>query len=183
MAVESVKVPLGSQMPDFKLMDSFGRMYDSEELFGSSGLVVIFTCNHCPYAQAIWPRAIELYNKVKDRGINFVAINPNAANPNYPEDSVEKMKEYVDKLGIPFPYLVDETQEVAKRFNAQCTPDIYLYNSDKKLVYHGRFDDNWKDSTAVKSKDLENAIMDLLEGKEVSNNQYPSIGCSIKWVK
>ena len=182
MAVESVKVPLYSEIPSFKLKDAYGKEYSSDELFGSKGLVVIFTCNHCPYAQAIWPRTIELYHKVKDKGINFVAINPNAANPNYPEDSVEKMKEYIQKWNIPFVYLVDETQEVARRFQAQCTPDIYLYNSEKKLVYHGRFDDNWKDYQNVKSKDLENAINNLLEGKLIDENQYPSIGCSIKWI-
>ncbi len=181
MAAESVKVPLNTEIPYFKLKDPFGREYSVDELFGSKGLVVIFTCNHCPYAQAIWPRSIELYHKVKDKGINFVAINPNAANPNYPEDSVEKMKEYIEKLKIPFPYLVDETQEVAKKFNAQCTPDIYLYDSNKKLYYHGRFDDNWKDKDAVKSKDLEREIMHLLEGKEPCQEWYPSIGCSIKW--
>lgn len=182
MAVESARVPLFTEIPHFKLKDPYGKEYSSDELFGSKGLVVIFTCNHCPYAQAIWPRSIELYHKVKDKGINFVAINPNAANSDYPEDSIENMKEYIKKLNIPFPYLVDETQEVAKKFKAKCTPDIYLYNSEKKLVYHGRFDDNWKDPQAVKSRDLENAIMNLIEGKPIDEKQYPSVGCSIKWV-
>jgi len=182
MAVESVKVPLNTDIPHFSLKDAYGKEYNVNDLFGPNGLVVIFTCNHCPYAQAVWPRTIALYHQVKDKGINFVAINPNAANPNYPEDSVEKMKEYIEKWQIPFPYLVDEKQEVAKQFKAQCTPDIYLYNSQKKLVYHGRFDDNWKDPSLVKSKDLENAILNLLEGKEIDPNQYPSVGCSIKWI-
>jgi len=182
MAVESLKLPLNTEIPHFVLKDPYGKEYSVDDLFGSKGLVVIFTCNHCPYAQAVWPRTIELYHKVKDKGINFVAINPNAPNKNYPEDSVEKMKEYINLLNIPFPYLVDETQEVAKKFKAQCTPDIYLYNEQRKLVYHGRFDDNWKDPSQVKSKDLEKAIFNLLEGKEIDPNQWPSIGCSIKWV-
>lgn len=182
MAAQSVKIPLNTEIPSFELQDCFGKTYSSNEIFGENGLVVIFTCNHCPYAQAIWPRSIELYPKFKDRGINFVAINPNAANPNYPEDSVEKMKEFVEKNKVPFPYLVDMTQQVAKKFNAQCTPDIYLYDKNKKLVYHGRFDDNWKDPLNVKEKDLEKAINNLLEGKPIDQNQYPSIGCSIKWV-
>ncbi|MCS7165126.1 MAG: thioredoxin family protein [Candidatus Calescibacterium sp.] len=183
MAVESIKIPLGTEAPYFELKDPYGKVYKLDELFGSKGLVIIFTCNHCPYAQAIWPRSIELYQKVKDKGINFVAINPNVANPAYPEDSIEKMKEYIQKLNIPFPYLIDETQEVARKYNAQCTPDIYLYNAERKLVYHGRFDDNWKDPNKVKSKDLEEAILNLIEGREINPEQYPSIGCSIKWVK
>ncbi|MEN3014943.1 MAG: thioredoxin family protein [bacterium] len=181
MAAESVKIPLGTSLPSFNLSDPYGKYYTEKDLMGQKGLVVIFTCNHCPYAQAVWPRTIELYHKVKDKGVNFVAINPNAPNPNYPEDSPEKMKEYIQKLNIPFPYLVDSTQEVARKFNAQCTPDIYLYNAQGQLVYHGRFDDNWKDPQKVTKKDLEEAINNLIEGRPINSEQYPSIGCSIKW--
>jgi peroxiredoxin len=182
MAVESIKLPIFSDLPYFKLKDPYLKEYDINDLVGENGVVIIFTCNHCPYAQAIWPRSIELYNKVKLLGVNFVAINPNASNPNYPEDSVENMKEYIKKLNIPFLYLVDETQEVAKKFNAQCTPDIYFYNNEKKLVYHGRFDDNWKDINKVTKRDLEEAILKWINNKEILEPQYPSIGCSIKWV-
>jgi len=176
----SVDVPLGTRMPDFELKDPFGNVYKSDDLYGDKGLLVVFTCNHCPYAIAVWPRLIRLSKYAKELGINTVAINPNI-HPNYPEDAPEKMIEKIKEWGIPFPYLIDETQEVAKAFKAQCTPDIYLFDKDHKLVYHGRIDDNWQDESKVTKEELKEAITNLAEGKQINPVQYPSMGCSIKW--
>jgi peroxiredoxin len=176
----SVDIPLGSRMPDFELKDPFDKVYKSDDLYGDKGLLVVFTCNHCPYAIAVWPRLIRLSHYAKNLGINTVAINPNI-HPNYPEDAPEKMIEKIKEWNIPFPYLIDETQEVARAFKAQCTPDIYLFDKDHKLVYHGRIDDNWQDETKVTREELKQAITNLAEGKPIDPVQYPSMGCSVKW--
>jgi len=176
----SVDIPLGTIMPDFELKDPFGNVYKSDKLYGEKGLLVVFTCNHCPYAIAVWPRLIRLSKYAKELGINTVAINPNI-HPNYPEDAPEKMIEKIKEWEIPFPYLIDETQKVAKAFKAQCTPDIYLFDKDHKLVYHGRIDDNWQDESKVTKEELKEAITNLAERKPINPVQYPSMGCSIKW--
>ena len=180
--LESLDIPLGTKMPDFELKDPFGKLYKSNDLYGEKGLLVIFTCNHCPYAIAVWPRVVKLAKYARKLGINTVAINPNAPNPAYPEDSAEKMKDKIKELGIDFPYLVDETQKVAKKFKAQCTPDIYLFNKNHELVYHGRVDDNWQDENKVTKEELKEAIEKLSKGEKIPEKQYPSIGCSIKWL-
>ncbi len=179
--LESVKIPLGSEMPEFELKDPAGKVYRSHELFGERGLLVAFTCNHCPYAQAVWPRFIRLAQYAKGAKINTVAINPNI-NPDYPDDSPEKMTEAAQQLGIDFPYLVDADQKTARAFKAQCTPDIYLFGPDRKLVYHGRIDDNWKDESQVTREELKEAINQHASGLPVDAHQMPSMGCSIKWV-
>lgn len=178
--VESVKIQLGTLMPKFELKDPFGKNYRSDELYGKKGLLVAFTCNHCPYAQAVWPRLVCLAGDAKGLGVNTVGVNPNI-HPDYPEDASDKMKEKIKEWEIAFPYLVDDTQKVADAFKAQCTPDLYLYNAAHELVYHGRLDDNWKDETNVNRQELKEAIESLASGKPVSSDQYPSMGCSIKW--
>lgn len=178
--VESLKIELGKTMPVFELRDPYGKVFKSDQVYGSKGLLVAFTCNHCPYAQAIWPRFIQLAKDAIKLGVNTVGINPNI-HPDYPEDSPERMKEKIKELGIQFPYLVDETQEVARAFQAQCTPDLYLFDSAYKLVYHGRLDDNWKEESKVKRRELKEAIESLTSGKPISKTQFPSMGCSIKW--
>ena len=137
-------------------------------------------CNHCPYVQAIWDRLVKLQEKHKVSGVQFIGINPNF-HPDYPEDSMEKMKEYYEKYRMNFPYLQDKTQEVAKKFKAQCTPDIYVYDENRELAYHGRVDDNWKDESSVTKNELDDALMKLVDGEHLSEGQNPSIGCSIKW--
>ncbi|PIQ84990.1 MAG: thioredoxin family protein [Candidatus Omnitrophica bacterium CG11_big_fil_rev_8_21_14_0_20_45_26] len=178
--VESVTVPLNSKMPAFSLTDPSGQSYDSKTLTGPKGLLIAFTCNHCPYAIAVWPRLIHLAAEAKEKGVNTVAINPNI-HPDYPEDAPSQMISEIKKRGISFPYLIDETQATAKLFNAQCTPDLYLYDTRQKLVYHGRFDDNWQDESKVKKQDLKDAIQNLAAGKPIAGKQFPSMGCSIKW--
>ena len=179
--LESTIVPLGSKMPEFELKDPFGKIYKGSGLNGEKGLLVVFTCNHCPYAKAVWPRLIRLAQYAQGLKINTVAINPNI-NPDYPDDSPENMKKKIKEWGIDFPYLVDETQKTAKAFRAQCTPDIYLYDSKKNLVYHGRIDDNWQNEAQVKREELKEAMANLAQAQPISQNQKPSLGCSIKWV-
>ena len=178
--VESIKIALGTAMPKFELKDPYDKIYKSDQIYGRKGLLVAFTCNHCPYAQAVWPRLIRLTKYAAGLGVNTVGINPNI-HPGYPEDAPERMKEKIKEWGISFPYLVDETQETARVFQAQCTPDLYLFDSSHRLVYHGRLDDNWKEEAKVKTQELKEAIENLVAGKPVSQKQYPSMGCSIKW--
>jgi peroxiredoxin len=178
--LESIVVPLGTKMPAFELKDPHGKSYRSGDLYNKKGLLLVFTCNHCPYAIAVWPRLLQLAKHAKTLGINTVGINPNI-HPNYPEDAPERMIMKIKEWGIDFPYLVDETQKVAEVFKAQCTPDIYLFNSNQELVYHGRIDDNWQDETKVTRTELKEAIENLTSGRPISKDQKPSMGCSIKW--
>ncbi len=178
--LESEKVPLGSLLPTFQLPDPNGIVYSSDTLSGSTGLLLVITCNHCPYAQAIWPRLIRFASEILSLGVKTVAINPNI-HPDYPDDSPEAMLLKIEEWGIPFPYLVDESQDVARNLKAMCTPDIYLYDSDRKLFYHGRMDDNWKNEKQISRKELEFAVHQLVKGNPPPINQLPSMGCSIKW--
>lgn len=143
-------------------------------------LVIAFICNHCPYAKAAIPRLIKLQEEYLDKGVMFVGINANDPKE-YPEDDMEHMTKYAQEWGMNFPYLVDETQEVAKTFGAVCTPDIFVYDRDRKLAYHGRIDDNWKEEDQVTTHDLRDALEALVVGGEVAAEQHPSMGCSIKW--
>ncbi|MDP8265376.1 MAG: thioredoxin family protein [Candidatus Aceula meridiana] len=180
--LSSLKIPLETTMPEFKLCDPKGNNYQGTKLFGEKGLLIVFTCNHCPYANAIWPRVINIAAESKALGINTIAINPNI-HPEYPDDAPEKMIEKIEELKIEFPYLVDKAQQVAKDFKAQCTPDIYLFDKDKKLTYHGRIDDNWQDETKVIRHELKEAVDAMAAGSQVEKRQTPSMGCSIKWLK
>lgn len=178
--VESVTVALGSEMPDFKLADPDGKVFEGRTLYGPKGLLVAFTCNHCPYAVAVWPRLVRLAAKAKALGVASLAVNPNI-HPGYPDDAPAKMKTKIKEWGIAFPYLVDQTQSAAKAFKAQCTPEFYLYGADRRLAYHGRLDDNWQTESAVTREELWEAVQALAAGKAASGSQKPSMGCSIKW--
>jgi len=167
-------------MPDFTLKDPDGNEHRLRDEMGEKGLLVAFTCNHCPYALAVWPRLIRHARTLREMGINTVAINPNI-HPDYPEDSVPEMKKKIKEWGIDFPYLVDETQEVARAFEAQCTPDLYLFDADGKLYYHGRIDDYWKDESKVTRQELLPAAEAMVRGDPPPQPQHPTIGCSIKW--
>ncbi len=173
--LRSVSVPLGSSLPDFTLKNTDGKMYTLKNFAHAKVLVIVFTCNHCPYARSLEKRLLEFHKKYAKQDVRLVLINANDAE-NYPDDSFENMQ----KKKYPFPYLYDETQHVARAFQAQCTPDMYVY-CEKKLAYHGRFDDNWQDEKAVTSHDLENAVEFLLKGQKPTPDQKPSMGCSIKW--
>ncbi|MEK7298756.1 MAG: thioredoxin family protein, partial [Candidatus Margulisiibacteriota bacterium] len=141
--VESLSLELGQQMPTFTLWDPDNRQVLAEDYAGSKGLLLVFTCNHCPYAQPIWNRLIDLANNIQPQGVGTIAINPNL-HPNYPDDSPSEMKKVIQARQLKFPYLVDAGQEVARAYQAQCTPDLYLLDKNFSLLYHGRFDDNWK---------------------------------------
>lgn len=179
--LESIIIPLGTSLPDFKLKNPSGEEFEGATLSGDKGLLIGFLCNHCPYAIAVWPRFVRLAQYAKGLGINAVAINSNI-NPDYPEDSPEEMIKKIREWNIDFPYLVDEGQNTARAFKAQCTPDIFLFNSEKKLVYHGRIDDNWQDEESATKEELKEAIDQCASGQEISKDQKPSLGCSIKWL-
>lgn len=183
--LESINVALGTPAYDFALtgIDEIGisgKNYSLKDFADRKILVIIFMCNHCPYVKAVWSRLVALQALFKDRGVQFVGINPNK-NPDYTEETLEHMAEYFQRYQMNFPYLIDETQEVAKAYKAQCTPDIYVYNDERKLAYHGRIDDNWKELEKVTKQELAQALEALLHGEKPSANQNPSIGCSIKW--
>lgn len=178
--VHSVDLPLGSLMPAFCLSDPVGKEFTSSALLAGKGLLVVFICNHCPYAKAQWPRLICLAEEFVGRGINTVAINSNI-HPDYPDDAPQRMIELAAEIGIFFPYLVDDDQQVAREFRAQCTPDPYLFDGQRRLFYHGRIDDNWKDEGAVSRQELREAMMALVAGDDPPTEQRPSMGCSIKW--
>ena len=178
----SEKLPLSWQAKDFQLKGTDDKKYSLNDFRGKKGLLIVFTCNHCPYAEAAWPLLIKLHNKYGD-GIAFVAVNPNDENM-YPEDSFENMKAKVEKLGLTFPYLHDQEQGVARNYKAQCTPDPYLFKSENgkwKLYYHGRINDNWQEEERVEEESLKNALEALLKNQNSSEEQPPSMGCSIKW--
>ena len=179
--LESLNLPMGTGVSDFSLPGCDGKKYSLSSFKNSKVLVVVFMCNHCPYVQAVWKRLVDLQTKYVDRGAQFVGINPNK-NPEYAEETLEKMAEYSRKYNMNFPYLMDESQEVAKEYKAQCTPDIYVYDAERKLVYHGRIDDNRRDETKIIKRELDEAIATILKGEKPSGEQqYPSMGCSIKW--
>ncbi len=181
MAVAYSKgMPLNTQAPGFSLPATDGGVYSLESFAGASILVVVFTCNHCPYAVASEDILIDLQNRYSPRGVQFVAINPNDAGA-YPEDSFENMKLRSAEKGLPYPYLFDETQEIARLYDAACTPDIFVFDSLRRLRYNGRINDNWQHPERVVSRDLERALEDILAGNDVSFEAVPSMGCSIKW--
>ncbi len=178
--MESVDIPLGTRLPKFVLRDPFGVIQVSDYAIGKNGLLVVFTCNHCPYAKAVWPRLIRLGQWAHSHGINVLTVNPNIT-PDYPDDAPEVMLQRIKEWNIPFPYLIDDTQNVAREFKAQCTPDPYLFDGSGRLVYHGRIDDNWQDESKVKKEELRDAMQALVDGKQITGIQHPSMGCSIKW--
>lgn len=179
--LESLKLKLGTPVFDFNLKGIDDKMHSPADFKNAKVLIVAFICNHCPYAQAVWPRLVELQKKYQDRQVQFIGINPNVDNPDYPDEVFDKMPEYARRFKMNFPYLADPTQEVAKNYKAQCTPDIYVYDQHRQLAYHGRVDDNWKEPLKVTKHELDEAIDSLLNGNELSSDQHPSIGCSIKW--
>jgi peroxiredoxin len=179
MAVSSGPSRLGSPCPDFQLPATDGNVYTRDDFAGAPVLVVMFICNHCPYVKAVEDRLVGLAREYT-RGVQFVAICSNDA-VSYPEDAFDKLKERWLLKVYGFPYLYDESQSVAHAFDAVCTPDIFVYDRDRRLAYHGRIDDSWKDPAKVTRRDLADAIEALLAGQRPSPDQIPSLGCSIKW--
>ncbi len=181
---ESNMLPLGTKAPDFRLPDTVsGKELTFADVRGERGTVVMFICNHCPYVKHVNHELVRLANDYLPKGIGFVAISSNDVE-NYPDDSPDKMRAQALELGYPFPYLYDETQEVARAYDAACTPDFYLFDANDRLVYRGRLDDSRPGSEVpVTGKDLRTALDALLAGRSVPEPQYPSMGCNIKWKK
>jgi peroxiredoxin len=174
------KLKMDSLIPGFSLMGVDDKTYSLNDFSDKKILVVIFSCNHCPYVQAYEDRIMELQNEFEKDGVQIVAINSND-DVKYPDDSFDEMKKRAAARRFNFPYLRDETQEVAKAFGATHTPQIFLFDSDRKLKYEGKIDDNWQEPDKVKSKYLRDAILEVLVEKEVSVPETFSIGCTIKW--
>ncbi len=177
----STMLPLGTKAPDFALPDTNGKIVRLDDFDGAKALLVIFLCNHCPYVKHIAEPLTRITKEYMDRGVAVVGINANDVTA-YPEDSPEKMREEVVLRGYSFPYLYDETQEVAKAYRAACTPDFFLFDADRKLVYRGQLDDSRpSNGLPVTGKDLTAAVDALLTGKPIPADQKPSLGCNIKW--
>jgi peroxiredoxin len=177
----STMLPLGTAAPDFKLPDTTGKTVTLAELRGKPALLVVFMCNHCPYVKHLRAGLAQLARDYQPRGVAIVGINSNDV-ANYPEDNPARMKEEVKSAGYLFPYLYDEAQVVAKAYRAACTPDLYLFDKNQKLVYRGQFDDSRPgNGIPVTGKDLRAALDAVLAGKPVPPEQKPSIGCNIKW--
>ena len=181
-ATLSKMVDLGTPAPDFNLKDAISGEYVTLNGMKSEiATVIMFICNHCPYVKHIYHDLSDLAKEYIPKGISFAAINSNNYLA-YPDDSPEKMKDLAIELGFTFPYLVDESQDVAKSYQATCTPDFFVYDKNLKLVYRGQFDDSRPgNGKPVTGKDLRNALESLLNGGEVNKEQIPSIGCNIKW--
>ena len=173
-------LPLGTAAPDFKLPDTNGKMVSLSDFRGKP-VLVMFICNHCPFVKHIRAELAKLGPDYQPRGVGIVAINSNDV-ANYPDDSPAKMKEEAKSAGYTFPYLYDESQSVAKTYHAACTPDFYLFDTEHRLIYRGQLDDSRpSNALPVTGKDLRAALDAVLSGKEVPQNQKPSIGCNIKW--
>lgn len=181
-ATETIQIPLGFPAPDFSLPDTVsGRQVTLADIKGTKATVVMFICNHCPYVKHINAALVQLANEYIPKGVAFVAISSNDVD-RYPQDGPELMKEHALQEGYPFPYLYDETQEVAKAYFAACTPDFNVFDAELKCVYRGQFDASRpKNDLPVTGKDLRVALEALLAGQPVSEQQIPSIGCNIKW--
>lgn len=178
----STMIPLGTKAPNFTLPDVVsGKEMSLQEVSGEKGTLIMFICNHCPFVIHYNEKLVEMANEYQHKGIKFVAISSNDV-ANYPQDSPEKMKLVAEKEGYGFPYLYDESQQVAKAYQAECTPDFFLFNSELKCVYRGQLDGSSpRNGKPITGKNLSDALDSLLSGKHISENQQPSIGCNIKW--
>lgn len=174
--------PLGTSVSDFRLKDTNSNFYYSfEDLKGSKGTLVLFICNHCPYVIHALPEILKVVNDYRVQGIGIIAISSNDAEK-HPQDGPEMMAEFAFKNSFDFPYLYDESQEVAKAFDAACTPDFYLFDSQEKLFYRGQLDDSRPgNKITLSGSDLRNAIDALIYNRSFSEIQKPSLGCNIKW--
>ena len=175
-------IPLGAKAPEFTLNDTVsGDDLSLLNCKGDLGTVIFFICNHCPFVIHVNDELVRIANQYSDRSISFVAISSNDVQ-HYPADAPHLMQKKADDLNYPFPYLYDETQKVAKAYDAACTPDIYVFDGNLRLVYRGQLDDSRPDNgIPVTGRDLRHALDCLLETKENTQIQKPSIGCNIKW--
>jgi thiol-disulfide isomerase/thioredoxin len=175
-------MPLGTKAPGFKLSSPVtGKVLSLDELKSGKATVIMFICNHCPYVKHVQKELVDLANDYMPKGVSFIAINSNDVEK-YPDDSPANMKIVAERLGYPFPYLFDETQETAREYGAACTPDFFIFDSALGCVYRGQLDDSRPgNGKPVTGADLRKALDRILGGEPVSENQTPSIGCNIKW--
>ncbi len=177
----STMLPLGTAAPDFSLPDAGGQTVSLSDFADAPVLLVIFMCNHCPFVKHVAAGLAELAREYRQRGVAVVGINSNDV-ANFPDDAPAKMAEEVEHRGYTFPYLYDETQEVAKAYRAACTPDFYVFDKDRRLVYRGQMDSSRPGSgIKVTGEDLRGALDAALAGRPVPEEQRASIGCNIKW--
>ena len=181
---ESNMLDLGLKAPDFNLPDTVsGKNLNLSAVKGEKGTVVMFLCNHCPYVIYVNPEINRIVADYKGQGIGFVGISSNDV-VNYPQDGPVEMTRHAAETGYDFPYLYDESQDVAKAYDAACTPDFYLFDADLTLVYRGRIDDSRPgNDTPLSGADLRAALDAVIQGQPISDIQYPSGGCNIKWKK
>jgi peroxiredoxin len=180
--VATNNLKINSSAPDFNLPGVDGKKYSLDSFKNKHALIVIFSCNHCPYVQAYEGRMKQIQDDYKEKGVAVVAINSNEDNE-YPEDSFENMKKRADEQKFNFLYLRDDDQSVARAYDATHTPEIFLFDNERKLAFHGKIDDNWQEPNKVQNHYLRNALDELLEGKEISVPETFTIGCTIKWKK
>ena len=175
-------MPLGTVAPDFELQDTVSKdMYSLQSVRGEKGTVIMFICNHCPYVKHVNEEIVRLCNDYRVTGFGFAAISSNDV-ANYPQDGPEEMYRTAQKHKYPFPYLYDETQEIAKAYDAACTPDFYLFDADLKLIYRGQLDNSRPgNSIPVNGRDLREALDNVLNNSPQREDQKPSMGCNIKW--
>ena len=180
----STMISLGTKAPDFTLPDTVsGKNLSLQDLISNKATLIMFICNHCPFVKHVNEALVKLANDYIPKGISFIAISSNDV-VNFPEDSTEKMKQTAKEFGYTFPYLYDESQEVARAYDAACTPDFFIYDKDLKLVYRGQLDNSRpSNGLPVTGKDIRSAFDLLLAGKNIPEEQRPSIGCNIKWKK
>ena len=177
----STMLPLGTPAPDFSLINVDGRTLSRDDFRGSQALLVMFICNHCPFVKHIADGLTALAQDYLPRGVSLVAINSNDSTK-YPDDSPEQMIHEAENRGYPFPYLFDETQEVAQEYRAACTPDFFLFDKNQQLVYRGQLDSSRPgNGISVTGEDLRRALDAVLAGQSVPEPHKPSIGCNIKW--
>ncbi|WP_343327565.1 thioredoxin family protein [Roseivirga pacifica] len=175
-------LPLGTQAPDFSLFDTIsGKKVSLNELKSNKATVILFICNHCPFVKHVDAGIVALAKDYQAKGVAFIAISSNDVQ-NYPQDGPDLMKEEAEKVGYSFPYLYDETQAVAKAYDAACTPDFYIFDAEMKCAYRGQLDGSRPgNGVPVTGSDMRAALDEILDGKPVSAQQIPSLGCNIKW--
>jgi peroxiredoxin len=177
----STMQPLGTKAPGFRLPDPQGKMISLDDFQDSSALLVVFICNHCPFVLHVLPHFVRLAAEYQGRGVGIVGISSNDVK-SYPQDGPAAMAKLATDRGMTFPYLYDESQEVAKAYGAACTPDFYLFDAQRRLVYRGQMDDSRPgNNRPVTGADLRAALDAVLAGQPVPADQKPSIGCNIKW--
>ena len=180
-AVPSTMLDLGTALPPFRLRDLDGKAVTSNDFANAKGVLVAFICPHCPFVRHIRTAFAQVVRSAQERGLSVIAVNSNDVTA-FPDDSPDGMREEVREAGYTFPYLFDESQDVAKAFRAACTPDFFLFDSRHRLVYRGQFDDSRPQSEVpVTGRDLQSAIDAVLDGKPMPAMQRPSLGCNIKW--